>query len=858
MLKIWRQTVGEHLRRQPVLLPAVVIILVCLSVILHQLLQRGYERALNEQLAANVALVHAIEESITLSIQAVSGSLSSLSPQIPELSDTAILRVEKQLLHSFPQLHSIEVVPLSDAILCQTESTSTNTSKVRLLTPQDGHGWGVNVRQQSARYWPVCSPYYAEGQIKGFVVGSIDPNYYSNLLSAKEYGGKEIDVFHTSGENMLGSALPMPHWIKEASQSTAWGVQRIEKEGVYAYSESFRAAAFIPFVVTLRSYDHIDLAIWSSDAWILKWSFAVFGLVIVILMLMSFVFKHRYERNNGNNRLLSAAIRNTANAIFITDKKGKIHWINQAFTKLTGYTIQEIRGETPRILNSGCQDRRYFRDLWKTISSGKSWRGELINRDKHGGLITVNQVITPMKSEAGKIEHYIAVHEDISARKIAEEHAIFLAKHDGLTSLANRRYFEEQINERIHGYSQGLIGLIFIDLDRFKEINDTLGHEAGDILLKRTANKLQSILPDTATLARLGGDEFALFVYPLADREEMTQLAQAIVSGLETPFDYQGSKFFVTCSVGVAVNAIQDADTSTLLRQADMAMYRSKQEGRNTYRIFDSSMDEIMKHRVALQQELDEAIRTGDGLSLDFQPQVNACTGAVIGAELLFRWVRKSGERVAPEAFIPILEESGQIVALGKWIIQACCKQLHEWRQLGLDVGKTAINISTVQLSNSSVVEDLLAAMEEYAIPSETMSVELTETALMVSSATLTQNLMQLVENNITITIDDFGTGYCSLTYLKRLDAHYLKIDRSFVAGIGHNETDESIILATIAMAKGLKMDVIAEGIETQEQVDFLTQHQCDILQGYYFGEPMSAFMYQQHLFTTKNDSSKC
>ncbi|RBP78300.1 EAL domain-containing protein [Marinomonas rhizomae] len=852
MFKQIQQMLGIYIRRQPVLIPAAVVLVIFMLVLLQQLLQRGYERALKEQLITNTALIYAIEDSVTRSIQAVNGSLTSLATQIPELSEESRQSVEQQMLRSLPQLRSIDVIPLAKATLCQPLVTSLKRSETRMLAPQNGRQWGVSPNLKGLQYWPVCSPFYVDDQLKGFIVGSINPHYYSNLISATEYGGREIEIFHSSGENMLGGASSMPLWIQMALQDKAWGKIRVQDDSSSGYLENFRATSLIPLVVTLRSYDRIDLSSWFSDVLILKWSFGLLVLAVLLVSTTFMILKNRQEYERGSNLLLSEAMRNTANAIFITDSKGKIHWINQAFTYLTGYSLKEVRGKTPNILNSGYQDKRYFNALWRTVKSGQSWRGELINRDKHGRLISVNQIITPIKSAAGEIEHFIAVHEDISARKEAEEKASFLAKHDGLTGLANRHHFEEHLGELFHSCVQGNIGLIFIDLDRFKEINDTLGHEAGDVLLKRTANKLKQVLPDETILARLGGDEFALLVYPLVDVSDMSQLAKNIVATLATPFDYCGSKFAVTCSVGVAVSDIGKTDASTLLRQADMAMYRAKQEGRNTYQLFDQSMAEVMKHRVYLQQELDASMCTGEGFSLHFQPQVDAQTYEVVGAEVLFRWQRKSGENISPGELIPILEESGQIVALGKWIIEASCKQLCEWRELGLDLGKVAINISPVQLSSSNVADDLLAVMNKYNIPSSAMSVEFTETALLVSSPILTYNLTRFGEEGITIAIDDFGTGYCSLAYLKRLDAHYLKIDQSFIAGIGHNEADESIVLATIAMAKGLKMYVIAEGVETQTQINFLIKHQCDILQGYFFGKPMPAPDYQSYLNLAK------
>lgn len=847
-----RQVLGVLLQRQPVLIPAVVLLIIFMLVLLQQLLQRGYERALKEQQVTNTALIYAIEDSVTRSIQAVNGSLTSLATQISELPEDSIQLAEQQILRSLPQLRSIDVVPLAEAALCQPHAVSLNRSEIRILPPQNGRQWGINPNIKGLQYWPVCSPFYVDDYLKGFIVGSINPHYYSNLISATEYGGREVEIFHSSGENMLNGSSSIPLWIKTTLQDKAWGAKRVQDAESSGYLENFRLTSFSPFIVTLRSYDQVDLSSWFSDVLILKWSFGILVLAIFLVTITFMILRNRQEYERGSNLLLSEAMRNTASAIFITDSNGKIHWINQAFTKMTGYSLKEVRGKTPRILNSGYQDNSYFNALWRTVKSGQSWRGELINRDKYGNLTSVNQVITPIKSTAGEIEHFIAVHEDISARKKAEEKASFLAKHDGLTGLANRRHFEEHLDKLVHSHVHGNIGLIFIDLDRFKEINDTLGHEAGDVLLKRTAEKLQQSLPDETMLARLGGDEFALLVYPLIDTSDMIQLAKNIVSTLATPFDYCGSKFAVTCSVGVAVSEVIKADVSILLRQADMAMYRAKQEGRNTYQLFDQSMAEVMKYRVSLQQELDVSIQTGEGFSLYFQPQFDAQSFDMIGAELLLRWARENGESVSPDEFIPILEESGQIVPLGKWVIEASCKQLHEWHELGLNVCKVAINISSVQLSSSKVADDLLSAMSKYNIPSSAISVEFTETALMISSAMLTYNLTRFGDEDITIAIDDFGTGYCSLAYLKRLDAHYLKIDKSFIAGIGQSEIDESIVLASIAMAKGLQMEVIAEGVETQAQIDFLVKHECETLQGFFFAKPLPASDYQALLNITK------
>ncbi|MBM6552059.1 putative bifunctional diguanylate cyclase/phosphodiesterase [Marinomonas ostreistagni] len=831
MLKVLQ----KFIKQQPVVLACVLALLFVMAFSLQQILQRGQARAMQEQASTNSALTYVLEDSVVRSLQAVSGAMQSLAMNLMQRSPQSTETLRQRLLRGLPQLRNIHIVPAAAVSECQRD----NLGDMVFLPVQQGRFWGDDVQLDGLHYWPLCTPYYLGDEVAGYVIGSINLNYYQSLFQSVASGQRQVSLYLYSGEKILGEGAPqLSNKIQARVQQRAWGEIRAEDETGRAYVDSYRATSFFPLAITLRSYNEHALADWRQDANIMEAVFAALGVLILIMLIMYSVHKYKREQVLGSNHLLSMAVRSTANAIFITDPKGRIEWVNEAFTRLTGYTLKQVRGKTPSILNSGTHSKSFYMHLWRTIAQGNSWRDELINRHRDGHLISVDQTITPLLDKRGNVEYYIAVHEDITARKAAQEQALYLAQHDELTQLKNRRFFETSLEQCASTFEVGKIALMFIDLDRFKEINDTLGHDAGDVLLKRTAKTLQQTLPDNALLSRLGGDEFALYIYPAMEEAQIHMIAQSIVNALVKPFHYLDTTFSVSCSIGVTLADIAQSDASSLLRQADLAMYRAKQSGKNTYRFFDESMDETMQHRVRLQRYLSQALEQTEQLSLYYQPQIDATTQAIVGVEALLRWQRQ-GEWISPATFIPIAEDSGQIVALGQWIIREAVGQLREWMDQGIDVGKLSINLSAAQLSNTDVARDLIELLKHHDVPNHMIAVEFTETTLMVRSTQLLRNLALLKQFQIAISIDDFGTGYCSLSYLKELDAQFLKIDRSFTDGIGNNESDECIVDATIAMAKGLNMKVIAEGVETAAQAQYLAQHGCDAIQGYYYARPM-------------------
>nr|WP_255487330.1 EAL domain-containing protein [Oceanospirillum sediminis] len=563
--------------------------------------------------------------------------------------------------------------------------------------------------------------------------------------------------------------------------------------------------------------------------------------MILVVALLVLILLERRARSEDDNRLLSAAIRSAANAVFITDKEGHIHWVNDAFLRLTGYEVHEVYQQNPRILNSGQHSKAFFARLWQQVLNGDSWRGELVNRHKQGHALIVEQTITPIRNAGGDIEHFVAVHEDVTARKQAEQRALYLAEHDPLTGLPNRRYFEQKIYDCFMSEQVQPLAIMFIDLDRFKEINDTMGHEAGDDLLTSTTDKLTEILQEDYLLARLGGDEFAVLVTGRISHSRLSVLAQQIIDTVARPFVYKDASFSVTCSLGIAEGTTRRLDASQMLRQADMAMYRAKHEGKNTYRFFDESMDTLMQRRVFLQQQLEQAVQSDKELSLRYQPQVCAQTGLVTGAEVLLRWETESGEWISPAEFIGLAEETGLIMEVSNWLMESMFRQMAAWNRKKLPFGCISMNVSAVQLAREDLAAHLSELMQRFRIPVNQISVEITETTLMADSELVSDNLKKLKQAGLTLAIDDFGTGYSSLSYLKAIDADYLKIDRSFVIGIGENASDERIVEATIALAHSLKLRVVAEGVDSEHQLEFLREAGCETIQGYLFARPLTA-----------------
>jgi len=681
---------------------------------------------------------------------------------------------------------------------------------------------------------------------------------------------------------------------------------------------------------------------------------------------------HELSDANKQLNLQAAAVEAAANAIVITDSHGTIMWVNHAFTTMTGYSREEALGKNPRLLKSGEQPEGYYAKLWSTISSGKIWQGEVVNRRKDGTTYTEEMTITPVTqgfgdggdtqyvaikqdiserkraeqalqqteekyraifedavvgifqttpdgrplsvnralaemhgydspeqllqevsnvvlqlfvdpsrmvelrqtlSEKGvvrgaEVEVYrrdrakkwvlvnlravrdtggnVVLHEgtieDITDRKLAEQQVQFLAYYDALTGLPNRTLLQDRLAKALAGARRRKekVAVLFLDLDRFKVINDSLGHSLGDVLLQEVAERLRKGARELDTVARLGGDEFLIVLTSVKEVSDAAVAAERIVKGMTDGFVVEGHPLSISCSLGISVFPEHGTNSETLIKNADAAMYCAKENGRNTFRFFAENMNAQAVERLTLENSLRVALVRKE-LFLVYQPQIEIATGRITGLEALIRWQHPTLGLVPPDKFIRIAENSGLIMPIGEWVLRTACAQARKWQDEGVPALPIAVNVSAVQFRQEDFCELIRSVLREVGLAPQYLELELTE-SLLLSSADVTLSVLQeLKAMGLTLAIDDFGTGYSSLSYLKQFPVGKLKIDRSFVRDVAVSPDDAAIATAIISMAKSLNLKVIAEGVEDEAQMSFLRARQCDEIQGYYFSKPLPA-----------------
>ena len=685
------------------------------------------------------------------------------------------------------------------------------------------------------------------------------------------------------------------------------------------------------------------------------------------------VSQRTHDLNEAIKRLelQSAALEAAANAIVITDFHGTIQWVNHAFTTLTGYTAEEALGKNPRLLKSGKQPRSFYADLWSTVSSGKVWHGELINRRKDGTTYIEEQTITPLAQNLGEANwtHFVAIKQDITerkqaeeaillktalleaqaettidgilavdesdhiilankqfglhfgiadevlstaddqivlkqvmaniedseafiarvkylhshrdeksrdefrlkngkvfdrysapfvdsnsryrgriwyfrditARKLAEEKIQVLAFSDALTKLPNRRLLQDRLTQALASArrQEGRVALLFLDLDRFKNINDSLGHSVGDLFLQEVAGRLERATRELDTVARVGGDEFLILLTGLKDVTDAAVAAERLMDAMTAEFVVQGHPLNIGCSLGISIFPEHGTDAETLIKNADTAMYSAKENGRNGFRFFTEDVNALAVERLTLENSLPHALDKEE-LFLVYQPQVDMTTGKIIGLEALLRWQHPELGLVPPDKFIRIAENCGLIVPVGEWVLRTACSQARKWQEAGLPPVRVAVNVSAVQFRRQGFSEQVRKVLRETALAPEYLELELTESLLLADADVTLSVIQELKAMGLTLAIDDFGTGYSSFRYLKQFRVSRLKIDRSFIRDVAVNPDDAAITAAIISMAKSLRLKVIAEGVEDEAQMSFLRAHQCDEIQGYYFSKPLA------------------
>lgn len=537
-----------------------------------------------------------------------------------------------------------------------------------------------------------------------------------------------------------------------------------------------------------------------------------------------------------------AVFENTGEGVTITDPKGRILHINQSFTKITGYTLSDVEGKSPALLQSGRHREDFYLDMWKRLETTGHWQGEIWNRRKSGEIYPEWLTISAVRDEDGAVENYIGVFSDISRIKRSEEDLQRMANYDPLTGLANRLLLGVQLRHALdragrHGYK---LAVMEIDLDGFKNVNDTLGHPAGDKLLQIIATRLTGCLRGEDIVSRLGGDEFAIVLENVGKEHDAGAVAGKLIAAVAPPMQLEGQMARVTASIGIAIYPDDGPDATALMKAADTALYVSKREGRNTHRYYSGKMAASVQQRHETEQGLRQALENGS-LEVWYQPQISLKEQCVAGVEALLRWRCPRRGVVAPGEFLPIARETGLILPIGEWVLRQACHQMSAWRNAGLNLRLMTVNVDGQQMVRSDFVATVETVLAETGMPASMLELEMTENFLLENAENGMGAAMRFSEMGVEVAIDDFGTGYSSLSYLKYFRADALKIDKSFVYDLPADIVSASIIGAIVHLGRGLDFRLVAEGVETREQLAYLMNAGCDWVQGHYFASPMPA-----------------
>jgi len=547
-------------------------------------------------------------------------------------------------------------------------------------------------------------------------------------------------------------------------------------------------------------------------------------------------------------RKLSQAVEQSPAAVVITDLNAAIEYVNPKFTEITGYSTVELIGKNPRILQSGEMDESLFHQLWNHLRAGEQWQGEMLNKHKDGHLFWERAQISPLRDDQGQITHYIGVKEDITVQKRYEHQLEHQANHDALTGLANRTLLMDRLDQGIRyaQRSKRIVAVVLLDLDRFKIINDTLGHATGDAVLCQIADRLQAVVRETDTVARLGGDEFMVLLTEVAAAKDLDRVMQKILQIFKEPYQVDNRRLKLTASFGVSSYPQHSHDPETLIRYADIAMYESKKSGRN-FALYEGAMDPFDLGMLDLEHDLHGALERQE-FCLYYQPKVNLEAGTINGCEALLRWQHPNRGMVSPGQFIPLAEETGLIVPIGAWVLEEACRQSLAWQAAGLPPIQIAVNLSARQFRQGDLAATVNAILCKTGLDPAFLELELTESMIMDDPQGAEQALIALKNLGVSLSLDDFGTGYSSLNYLSRFPVDHLKIDMSFIRAIGTSDARTAVVPSIIDIAHNLQLTAIAEGVETSEQLDFLIANGCDAMQGYLFSKPLPAPEFEDFL----------
>lgn len=566
----------------------------------------------------------------------------------------------------------------------------------------------------------------------------------------------------------------------------------------------------------------------------------------IYLICARFARTHRMQQplKENHERLQQAAavFDCTREGVLVTDAQGLIVHVNRAFMEITGYSGGDVMGERPSLFKSGRHSSSFYQQMFQTLERTGEWNGEIWNRRKSGEIYPQWQTIRVIHNDQGHVSHYVAVFSDISAIKNSEHELAHLAHHDPLTDLPNRLLFTDRAEQALASAQVHKRGcaLLLMDLDHFKIINDSLGHNVGDQLLKAVGERLKGLFGPGVTLARLGGDEFAVLAESCPQVVQAAALAQRMLDAMKDPFVFDGNQLFISASIGISLFPSDALSAEQLLRNADSALFKAKSAGREGYALYTEELTAHAQHRVEVASELRRALDQQE-LRVYYQPVHHLQDSRLIGVEALVRWQHPERGLVPPGEFIPIAERTGLIAEIDAWVMEQACRQMGQWLADGAPLSFIAVNVSSRLFARRELYEQVAQVLHTTGLDPEFLELEVTESAVMDDPEVALEQLHRLRELGLRLAIDDFGTGYSSLLRLKRLPVQKLKIDQGFVAGLPWDEDDAAIVRVVIALAKSMGMQVHAEGIEQVEQARFLLEQECDMGQGYWFGKPMPA-----------------
>lgn len=554
------------------------------------------------------------------------------------------------------------------------------------------------------------------------------------------------------------------------------------------------------------------------------------------------------KRNIEELNIYARVFDNTDEGILVTDAETQILNANRAFSEITGYARAELQGKMPNLFKSGMHDDEFYKQMWHEIKQQGHWRGEIFDRRKDGTLTPLWQTISTVRDEQGEVSNYISIINDISSLKETQSRLDYLAHHDPLTDLPNRLLLQDRL---AHAIKRGVrdnsaTAVLFIDLDRFKIINDSLGHHIGDRLLQQVATRLAALVRESDSVARLGGDEFVILLEEISGKEDAAHLARKVIESLREPITIEQHELHIGCSIGISITPDDGEDAVTLLKNADTAMYKVKESGRDGFHIYSTELSDLAEDKLRIESALRKVIEARE-FYLHFQPIIDVQTDRVTCAEALLRWDSPSLGAVSPSRFIPVAEESKLIIPIGQQVLEMAVAQMVAWREQGVALEYLSVNVSGPQLYHSGFSEGLITMLKENGLAGGCFQVEITENVLMENMERCIEQLTTLREFGVRIAIDDFGIGYSSLSYLRRLPLDIIKVDRSFVSDIPGDKNDTVIAHAIVNLAHSLELESVAEGIETGEQRDFMRSIGCHRFQGYLYSRPLSAEEFEKY-----------